>query len=365
MFPFYHVANRIQRSIRHLPASFLLLTCVTLLCHSTAQAQFNCPAPWDTATNVYGIVTLDGSGSGSSGNLTETVNQHAIVAGKLVTLVQGSCAWQAIPFAGLGQMKSQATENDTVTDTVNGNFETWSASGAGDPMWDNISLSIIPFTGQYTVGAFGAVPGQLITNSGTTNEDIIWGATIPNCGVSEPNQPFPPSAPFLFGTASYQAPPCDNAQGGEIANATWNVSWMFTPIPDGECKDCQDKRGSAVSTRNQVLGEDIPIVGTGFSLHYESDRSAGRAGADLVAIKDAKSLGGWTLSVHHVLEPPADALLYGRVVYAVLGCPQSVVPGRRQGPQLQRGASSVGRRRQYASDLRRWQRDLCLCRSLG
>lgn len=303
LFSFHFVATFRQHQLRRLRLTNWLLPCLALLWHSSALAQFNCPAPWASAQNVYGIVTLDGSGNGSSGDLTETVNQHAIAAGKLAALGPGSCQWQATPFVGLGQMKSQANENDVITDIVNGNFLKWSASGVGDPLWDDISLAIIPSTSQYVVGAFGAVPGTLTTNSGTTNEDIIWGATSTACGVSEPNQPFPPSAPFLFGTASYQSPACNNAQGGGVINANWNVSWAFTPIPDGTCKDCEDKRGSAVSTRNQSLGEDIPIVGTGFFLHYESGRSGGRAGADIVAVKDAMSLGGWTLSVHHALEP--------------------------------------------------------------
>jgi YD repeat-containing protein len=321
-FPSSFVAEVGQFNIRRLLTNLLLPTCLTLLCHSAAQAQFNCPPPWASATNVYGIVTLEGSGTGSSGDFTQTVDQHAVAAGKLAGLGQGSCAWQAIPQVGFGQMKSQANENDTVTYNPNGTFINWSASGAGDPLWDSISLEIIPSTGQYVVGAFGAVPGKLTTNSGTTNEDIIWGAASTSGGVSEPNQPFPPSASSLFGTASYQAPPLDNAQGNPgLINANWTASWLFTPVPDGTCKDCEDKRGSQVSVRNQSLGEDIAIVGTPFSLHYESQRTPGRAGADLFAVKDALSLGGWTLSVHHVLEP----LL---MVYCAGGSctPYSIVP---------------------------------------
>ncbi len=282
--------------------SSVFLVCLLGATHSVAQ--LNCPAPWASAQNVYGIVTLDGTGSGSSGTVHETADQHAVVAGKLVTPVLGSCAWQAIPQIGLGQMKSQANENDVVTDPENpSNNATWSGSGEGDPLWDSMLLEILPSSGQYVVGATGAVPGTLTTSQGTINEDIIWGSTFGDGGVSESQIPFPPSAPFLYGTHSYQLPPFDNAQGGEIANVSWTANWLFTPVPDGTCKDCQDKRGSEVSTRNQSLGEDIAIVGTGFVLHYESVRSAGRAGADLVAIRDAKSLGGWTLNVHHVLEP--------------------------------------------------------------
>jgi YD repeat-containing protein len=154
------------------------------------------------------------------------------------------------------------------------------------------------------VGAYGAVPGTFTDYNGPVSEDIIWGAGNTNGGVSLPNIPFPSGAVVLFGTASYDAPAFDNAQGNpQLINAHWNATYMFSPAPDDNCKDCKDQRGSQVSIHNQSLGEDIAIVGTGLSLHYESNRAAGRAGANLIAIKDALSLGGWTLSVHHALDP--------------------------------------------------------------
>lgn len=299
-FPFDFRQDKVLQFL----SSLTLLTWLSVIGITPAHAQFNCPTPWVSAQNVFGIVMLDGTGSGQSGNLTQTVNQHVVAAGKLPTFGTGSCVWQAIPSIGLGQMKSQGNVNDTITDTSNGNFINWSASGTGDPIWDSLILQIIPSAGQYNVGAFGAVPGKMTTNSGTTNEDIIWGPTFGDGGVSQQQIPFPSNATFLIGTASFQMPPFDNAQGNPgTINANWTESWMFTPIPDDTCEDCKDKRGSAVSIRNQSLGEDIPIVGTPFSLHYESGRSAGRAGADPFATRDARSLGGWTLSVHHALEP--------------------------------------------------------------
>jgi hypothetical protein len=136
------------------------------------------------------MVLLDGNGTGSSGTLKQTVNQHAVAAGKLLTFGTGSCAWQAIPNIGFGLMKSEGNENDTITDTSNGNFINWSASGTGDPVWDSLTLQIIPSASQYNVGAFGAVPGKLTTNSGMTNEDIIWGPTFGDGGVSQQQIPF-------------------------------------------------------------------------------------------------------------------------------------------------------------------------------
>jgi len=295
---------------------------------SAAFAQLApCPAPWNTASNVYGIVTLDGNGSGTNSTYSQKVNQHAVAAGQLVSQIPGSCVWQAIPFTGFGMMKSQANEYDTVN-FPNGGTDNWNASGAGDPMWDNLSLNIIPSQNQYVVGAYGAVPGTFTSPAGVSSEDIIWGAGNTNGGVSLQNIPFPAGAPVLYGTASYDAAPFDNVQGnpGSI-NAHWNVTYMFSPAPDDNCKDCKDKRGSEVSIHNQSLGEDIAIVGTGFSLHYESNRSAGRAGANLIAVKDALGLGGWTLSVHHALDPMLMAWCAGGscTPYAVV--PKALILG--------------------------------------
>ena len=175
-----------------------LLACLSVIVIgigiSPAHAQFGCPAPWVTAKNVYGMVLLDGNGTGTSGTLKQTVNQHAVSAGKLLTSGTGSCVWQAIPNLGFGVMKSEGNENDTITDTSNGNFNNWSASGTGDPVWDSLTLQIIPSASQYNVGAFGAVSGKLTTNSGIPNEDIIWGPTFGDGGVSQQQIRFPANA---------------------------------------------------------------------------------------------------------------------------------------------------------------------------
>ncbi|MBZ5654818.1 MAG: hypothetical protein LAO56_06015 [Acidobacteriia bacterium] len=305
--PYRRVFPQVPLTSGCLSRSWRFVRTLCLICvfgSAYSVAQINCPAPWASAQNVYGIVTLDGTGTGSSGTFTQTVNQHAVAAGKLAATGPGLCLWQAVPFIGIGQMKGQGYINDVFTDTSSGTFFQWTASGIGDPMWDSLTLQIVPTSGQYFVGAFGAVPGQLITNNATVNEDIVWGSTFGDGGVSEQQIPFPPSASFLFGSASYQLPPFDNAQGNPgIINANWTATWMFSPVPDDNCKDCKDQRGSEVSIRNQSLGEDIAIVGTPFSLHYESGRAAGRAGANLIAMKDALGLGGWTLSAHHALDP--------------------------------------------------------------
>jgi RHS repeat-associated protein len=67
----------------------------------------------------------------------------------------------------------------------------------------------------------------------------------------------------------------------------WDCNWPYGPPPDAVAPrlpapqkpdvDCQNQlNGSIIGCENQTLGEDIPIVGTDFSLHYESDRAPGR-----------------------------------------------------------------------------------------
>ncbi|HTR25894.1 MAG TPA: RHS repeat-associated core domain-containing protein [Terriglobales bacterium] len=306
--PFHHERNFIHEpspnsatiAVRLIWVSFLL--CLAWTAQAAAQT---CPAPWNNASNVYGIVFVEGSGNGSAGGFTQTVNQYAVVQGKLAA-VPGACLWEVIPQGGFGSMRSMGQENDTVVYNPNDTTLHWQAFGPGDPIWDSMILQILPASSQYNVGAFGAVPGTFTGPDGKVNEDIVWGSQFGDGGVSQQGIPFPPSAPFLINTVKFALPPFDNGQGNPgTINADWTETWVFAPIPDGNCEPCKhrERRGSAISVRSQSLAEDIPIVGTDFVLHYESERAAGRAAADPVAIRDAMSLGGWTLSVHHALEP--------------------------------------------------------------
>jgi RHS repeat-associated protein len=120
-----------------------------------------------------------------------------------------------------------------------------------------------------------------------------------------PNQPLGISVPVsaqssvLSGTETLSQIP--SGDGEEMAE--WVVNWNLSPVPDDDCKPCKEHRGSELGLQSQSLGENIQIVGSPFYLHYESDRAVGRAGADAVAIADAQSLGGWTINVHHAMEP--------------------------------------------------------------
>ncbi|WP_437613827.1 DNRLRE domain-containing protein [Sorangium sp. So ce834] len=68
----------------------------------------------------------------------------------------------------------------------------------------------------------------------------------------------------------------------------WDANWPFgppddaVPPPDGSgaatdlpCNTCK-ATGSIIECESQVLGERLPVSGTPFSLHYQSDRTLGR-----------------------------------------------------------------------------------------
>ena len=147
--------------------------------------------------------------------------------------------------------------------------------------------------------------------------------TISGCGESE-SAPGTPAAypatnwpqvfslpatvqPLKQNNFSFQG--LDAMFGGDIS-VPWSFSFTLTPLYD--CKPCREKgtsddgpadinASSSISPENGSLGEDLPIVGTPFQLHYESGRAPG-AGRSPTATADAATLGGWTITVHHAYD---------------------------------------------------------------
>jgi RHS repeat-associated protein len=154
--------------------------------------------------------------------------------------------------------------------------------------------------------------------------------TDPGCGgggstktITGPLYPQPPAWPFTFTTLPPNVQPLSTSQpfkfDGEdnyfFGTEPWQLSFTLNPIYT-DCDPCKKSGGqgvpvnSTISSQNQSLGEDIPVVGTGFHLHYESDRLPGAGGSGL-AIADAAMIGGWTLSVHHAFDPGSNTLYLG------------------------------------------------------
>jgi hypothetical protein len=88
----------------------------------------------------------------------------------------------------------------------------------------------------------------------------------------------------------------------QVIFAPASRNYQFTLIPRfSEDDDCDAEGASTIGCQNLRLGEDVPIAGTGFSLHYASDRAPTGLG-DPAASSDAAMIGGWTLSIHHAYD---------------------------------------------------------------
>jgi RHS repeat-associated protein len=258
------------------------------------HGQATCPAPWNTFPFLYGTIYITGSGTfdDGSGDI-DTTNQHVSLA---IKAGGTQCSWSTTSAGG--KINYVATINDTGQTPYCSS--TYSASDSGQSAQQ--ATALIAFeTGGYSVTATGNANGTSDICGTTFTGPISWG---PGVGLkTEPSGvPIPLKSPDLSGSAVIQTPSSDQA-----SPASWQWTWDLSPIPDKNCKPCRKKLqklfGSEIASRNQSLGEDIPIVGTPFSLHYESERQVGRAGSDATAVADGMQLGGWTLSVHHVLEP--------------------------------------------------------------
>ena len=281
---------------------FLVLGLAALTVTSvSAYGQSTCPAPWNSVPFLYGTIGIDGSGTyNDSGLSLETTNQHISVGVKLA--LGGNCAWAAGTTAA---MNYSATINDIDQFPSVPCQSTLKANGGSQSTFLYTDVLFGPTAGVYSLTSSGAVNGttnDTCPGGGTTSGSAQWGPIVGNNTMPN-NIPLISGATSLTGSAVIQVPSAD----GFSLSGNWSWTWDLSPLPDKNCKPCKKKLrklfGSEIASRSQSLGEDIPIVGTPFSLHYESERQIGRAGADATVVADGMQLGGWTLSVHHVMEP--------------------------------------------------------------
>ena len=283
--------------------SFLAALVLGLSWDEPVLAQTSCPPPWLTAPSVVGVVSVTGTGSTTSGTLTQKTSQNATATVNMPVIGLQSCAFMAVR-GQVGQIDSTANINDSVSDSSSGNVITWVGSGPGDYLGAQGTFGVItPTSYNFYVG--DGTPGTItISGQPPANEDLVWGPS--SGGATLLNVPMAAGSGMVWGSTSFQAPPFEQGQGAGL-NANWTLDWLFTAVPDNDCEKCKQRdapmKGSEISPQSQILGEEVALVGTPFFLHYESSRVPGYAGADLFAMKDALSLGGWTLSAHHVFDP--------------------------------------------------------------
>jgi len=264
---------------------------------------------WSNYSQWVGTIAFSGAGAGTSGNLGYSFSS---AFGGFVNIpgppqyFDPGCAWGSLTTTpgNIGVYTVNAFNNIIPSPCSNGDPYTWNWSGSGILCPEGVDGCVYgPNMGLWSTGLDIGLPGNiLIANAGpllteTTNycgqvsttqvgEGLGTGATI-----AVPSVPVPVLSGSVSGTYT-------NFAGPGSYTLTYNLSAVPNDTTDQGC----DATGSDIGCQNQSLGEDVPIVGTSFFLRYQSDRVLARAGADTVATLDALSLGGWTISVHHVLE---------------------------------------------------------------
>ncbi len=281
-----------------------------MLISSTARAQVlppeDCPDPWWSAPQVYGTILYTSNGNWSGG---EGLDYESIATNSSATLgfaMPGSkCGWGG---SWGGSVFGVATGQDMEETAANqsGGYCTGLAVGSGELTGGNGNIGPddagLAFSAPQNsfISVTEAFTGPDTCNTGTTQLSEGLSAFYPG-----DLQPGLTSAPVYYGSAQYMTDTTTLAEfvADSLTAFTYTAQLQVSVVPDDDCKRCKEKRGSELSLQSQSLGESIPIVGTPFYLHYESNRATGHAGTDVVAIADALSLGGWTLNVHHAMEP--------------------------------------------------------------
>jgi RHS repeat-associated protein len=265
----------------------------------TAQAQ-NC-GDWLKVTAWKGTYTLTSNGTGSSGGVT-VISNVSVTATISLDRPPSGCGAQ-LAWNGTDP-QSSGSINDSVIVPTDPCSPTTYVGGPGSNPSPIPTLTVDLSKGTYTFSDFFDLPGIVVQNS---------------CGGSTqqlPITPLPP--PWSWNTALPATPTV--LSGSTTFNQTdlfgivvpWALTWNFAPIMNDDVDDpCPKKGGSSIACQNQSLGEDVPVIGTGFFLHYEGGREPGRSGANSIATKDAGMIGGWTLNVHHAYDSGSNVLFMG------------------------------------------------------
>ena len=98
-------------------------------------------------------------------------------------------------------------------------------------------------------------------------------------------------------------------------DVTMTLSVGPPPPPPPSVKDddscCKESGHSIIGAQDQSLGQTVPIAGTPFELHYQSDRLPGRMGDTATWTAKNLAMGGWSFDVHHAYDPKAGVLYLG------------------------------------------------------
>jgi RHS repeat-associated protein len=288
---------------KSLPSGVGLFVALAVLSCLQAEAQPTCQQL--TAVKTWnGSYNLQGVGSGSVGGESITVN-HTMMSSVTFSGPTGTCS--QLVWTG-SDSSSSGSLNDTAT--LPPGTQTLTGSGSNQVPPPQLTLTIDATQGTYTFSEGFGITGTLVTCAPGGCEQVTQDFAVePLTPMNWPQPPYnlPLSGLQLKGTTTFSGQPVEWG-----ISIPWTLTWTFTPVINDDQDDpCKKDGGSSIGCQNQSLGEDVPVVGTGFFLHYEGERAPGRAGANGVATTDAQMIGGWTLNVHHAYDPGSNTLFLG------------------------------------------------------
>jgi RHS repeat-associated protein len=305
--------------MRRVGAISLLSFAVMALTCLPAVGQ-SCGA-WQSVSSWQGTVTLSGSGSGpdNEGAYTWTVNHAVQNQLALAPSTTSACTWVGGNTATDSENTGSFNDQGVSSESCGGGANTMSLVGSQFDV-DGLTLTIDTASNTYTLSPSPEIGGTLTTICGsqkTTNSIILFaGPFTSSCAPASVTFSLPgPSIGVLQPPAATFTDTADCEVDGGIPGIKFTLTFTLTPgsatSNNNVDNQCSQSGGSSIGCQNQSLGEDVPVVGTGFFLHYESDRAPGRNGANAVASADAAMLGGWTLNVHHAYDPASNTLFLG------------------------------------------------------
>ena len=286
-----------------------LVIVMTVLAVAPALRAQQCSTP---VTSWEGSYTLSASANNVAAPGGWTVTMNETTSSNNLSLPLGGAACNQAGWQGSLNDPSASgsyTSHGSISDCMPGTeFEDWSASGSPNP---NSAAGVVM---DFSKNTYYFWPAMVVNGTETTtncsgNKRTSSGLPLP----LYPNEllsgqagvlPLPSSPGPLNGNVTFQG---TDFSFGEMVpfTLTFALSPQYT-----DDDDCKKAGGSNIGCQNQSLGEDIPITGTGFNLHYEGNRASG-AVANPVASSDALMMGGWTLSVHNAYDPGTNTLFLG------------------------------------------------------
>ncbi len=306
------------------------LACCTIVCTSflgRANAQDD-PNRFHAVQAWYGTLSVAGQSSGTrtlkdgpSVTLVQTWNysRTANASVKLGPEIKGA-GWRGT-IDGSARIELLRTDTTTVLHPDGPTIctETFRASGTGPLNKNDSGFTLLPRDVEFTNATtynfspsspFVTVP-YTITHSGDCNPPAIEGDLAMDWFPTDTSiwTPFPLSGLDLVGSTKVQ----EFDLFPDPMDVT--ISWSFSPLPKDTGPEAVDdpceKYGSIIGCQNQSLGQDMPLIGTGLFLHYESGRVPGRISANGVAVAHALMTAGWTLNIHHAYDVSSNTLFLG------------------------------------------------------